>query len=396
MTLQELVDQLKGQNLLKKDMVVPASCILFREGNLIIRNTAGNDSLNTMLAETGIARMGDSGNEIILSPLDHCHGQVAAKLDIPKGYYDRMLNGEVGLLDTNVNHWLGKNEGSYFIRSFVDPSEEKGIARAFLSDRYNVIDNYDVLFAALEAVKNAGVNLTIDSCDITDRKMYIRFIAPDIEIQAPELLKNYKVPGGSPRNGNTGIISGFVVSNSEIGAGQFSVSPRATVLACSNGMTFRDDAFNKIHLGSKMEAYSSINWSEETKQKNYSLIVSQVKDAVTTFISADYLGQRVAKMVEQGSEKLKHPVDAVKNVSKFLQLSEEKESSLMDFFIQGGDTTAFGVSQALTFHAHSKSDADEQFDLELAATDFLGDVKKFDRPAVKKASALSSANIVLN
>lgn len=101
-----------------------------------------------------------------------------------------------------------------------------------------------------------------------------------MEINAPDLLKNYKSPKGGNSAVGDGIITGFVITNSELGQGSFSISPRAVVLKCSNGMVFKNDAFGKIHLGGKMGEYSQIDWSEETKRKNYELIQAQVKDAV--------------------------------------------------------------------------------------------------------------------
>jgi hypothetical protein len=40
----------------------------------------------------------------------HAGGQLAAHLDIPKRYYDRMAAGSPVLLAENVNHWLGKDD----------------------------------------------------------------------------------------------------------------------------------------------------------------------------------------------------------------------------------------------------------------------------------------------
>jgi hypothetical protein len=37
----------------------------------------------------------------------HAGGQLAAHLDIPKRYYDRMAAGSPVLLAENVNHWIG-------------------------------------------------------------------------------------------------------------------------------------------------------------------------------------------------------------------------------------------------------------------------------------------------
>ena len=148
------------------------------------------------------------------------------------------------------------------------------------------------------------------------------------------------MPNGNP-SGN-GIITGFVISNSETGFGTFSISPRAVVLACSNGMIFKDDAFAKRHLGSKLDEYSSIDWSEGTRTKNFELVCSQVKDAITTYASKDYLTGKIQDLQNKGNKQLEHPIDCVKNVTKHLTITEDKEKCILDYFFKSGDSTGFG------------------------------------------------------
>jgi hypothetical protein len=311
------------------------------------------------------------------------HTNISEKLGIPKKYYDRLLE-HPKLLDENVNYWLSSAGKNYLLRNFVDKTEQTGVCRALLSDRFKVIDNFDVLMATLDAVKSSGVNLKIQDCDITDTRMYMRFVAPEVEVDSPELLKNYRVPNGSVNQGKTGIISGFIISNSEVGCGQFSISPRAVVLACSNGMVFKDDAFQKTHLGVQMDAFSQIEWSEETRQHNINLIISQVKDAIKTYISEEYFTRKIQHLEQLGKTKLEHPFEVVKNVSKNLAFSEEKQADLLNYFTQGGDTTAFGVCQALTYFGQVCEDADFQFELEKEAVTMLENIEVYDKPMKKK------------
>lgn len=384
-TLAELVTELKDQNLQKKDFVVPANLLSMENGELIVNNYNNNDSLSKLLNEVGVKS--ESSDKLILGCLPILHQNLSDKLDIPRKYYNRIQGlTDTSLIDTNVSYWLKNMKGNIFLRTFVNKDKNEGFARAILSDRYNVIDNFDVLFATLEAVKASGLNLKIEDngCDLTESKMYIRFVAPDVEINAPELLKNYKSPKGNGGVGD-GIITGFVITNSELGQGSFSISPRAVVLKCQNGMVFKNDAFGKIHLGSKMEQYSQIDWSEETKRKNYELIMAQVKDAVKQFTSEDFLRKKISELNEYSEVELTHPIETVKNVSKFLNITEEKEKSILDFFMRGGDFTAMGVSQALTFYAHETKDADEAHDLESAAVEILPKIKEMDKPSVSKS-----------
>ncbi|MFP4082451.1 MAG: hypothetical protein ACLFVG_06795, partial [Candidatus Aminicenantes bacterium] len=68
----------------------------------------------------------------ILKP---CHNQIADKLEIPLKYYQKMETEAPELLVKNVNTWLKKKEKDFFIRGLGNS------IRAFLSDRYRVIDH---------------------------------------------------------------------------------------------------------------------------------------------------------------------------------------------------------------------------------------------------------------
>jgi hypothetical protein len=384
-TLAELVTELKDQNLQKKDFVVPANLLSMENGQLVVNNYNDNEGLSKLLKEVKV-ETAESG-KLILGCLPILHQHLSEKLDIPKKYYNRIQGlTDTNLIDQNVTHWLKAMKGNVFLRTFIDNNNNEGFARAILSDRYNVIDNFDVLFSALEAVKSSGLNLKIEDngCDLSESKMYVRFVAPDVEINAPELLKNYRNPKGGSGVGD-GIITGFVITNSELGQGSFSISPRAVVLKCQNGMVFKNDAFGKVHLGSKMEQFSQIDWSEETKRKNYELIQAQVKDAVNQFTSEDFLAKKISELNGYSEIELNHPVETVKNVSRYLNITEEKEKNILDFFMRGGDFSAMGVSQALTFFAHETKDADEAHEMETVAIDILPKIKEMDKSTVTKS-----------
>ena len=387
MTLPELVEQLKSDNYKKKDLIVPANNIRMKDGCLVVSGKEQTE-ISGLLDGLGIAETDAGEVNMTLSVTDIAHAQVGAKLEIPKNYYDRMKDKSVPLLDTNVSHWFAQSEANLLLRTFIDKEEKNGFCRALLSDRYNIIDHYDVLFATLDAIKESGVNLQIQQCDLTDKKMYISFVCPEIEVQAKELVRNYKVPNGSPMDGNAGVVTGFVIGNSEIGLGSFFIAPRATVLACRNGLTFSKDAFSKIHLGSKLDAYeSTIKWSKQTKEKNYELVCSQVADAVKTFCSADYLTAKVHELTLLNSKEIVNKIDVIKNVSKEFSYDKAKEEKLLEYFLGQNDTSPFGVVQALTLYAHRDTrDGDEQFETENQAMLVLASIEKYDTVFTEKPS----------
>lgn len=385
-SVQELVNELQLQNLKKKDLVIPSSCLSMKNGNLVVSNPSKNPELDKILYETGISSVDDS-QTINLQCLDTIDNNLADKLDIPRRYFEKMRKGHTSILDENVKYWFGNNSGNYLLRTFIDKDEQSGVARALLSDRFRTIDNYDILIATLQAINESGLNIKLDTggADISDRRLYLRFVCPDIEIQAPELLKRYR-PNGKDNEAGNGIISGFVLSNSEVGCGALTISARAKILACSNGLVKTDEKFNQRHLGAKLEEFSSVDWSAETKNKNLELIIHQIKDTIKTFVSEEFLGRHIQETIEKGSKELQHPLECVKQVTTSLGMSEQKANDVLNIFLKSGDTSAFGVAQAITLYAHTQGDADEQFELEKSAAEVLNSIDEFDKPMVKKST----------
>jgi hypothetical protein len=365
--LHQLFDEIRKQNSMKKDFIVPSKCLSMKNGKLIIDNIDENLNLKKILSDIKI-NLSDEFCKTIFEPTSVFHSQLSEKLNIPKKYYDKLNTIEnISLLDENVNYWLRKIKTNYLIRTFIDKNKEEYCVRAILSDKYRIIDNFDVLIAVLDAVKQSDVDIRIDekACDITDKRMYVRFICPEIEIKAPELLKNYTKPDGSG-NKNNSIISGFVISNSEVGLGSLTIIPRAKVLACSNGLILTKEKFSQIHLGAKLEEYTEIKWSEQTKELNYELIVSQIKDFINRIVSKEYLVKSIEQITKSNIE-LENPIEYLSNVCNHFNISEEKKNDILKYFLRGSINTSFGLSSALTYYAHSKADADEQYELEMAA-----------------------------
>jgi hypothetical protein len=75
---------------------------------------------------------------------DWARGQLANKLGIPRKYYERVRNSSKSeLLAENINAWLGERERR-LIRIL------NGKTRAFFSDRYRMMNNYDISLFSLK------------------------------------------------------------------------------------------------------------------------------------------------------------------------------------------------------------------------------------------------------
>lgn len=203
--LGSLVTLLKDQRTRAVDVIAGAGAIRCIDGSLML-NTEPDLSADGVTLTTGTYAM----NDIAMSG-------IATKLDIDLRYMRRMARENVPLLDDNVNSWLERDRRRFLVRCLRGDAGV-GVARAFLSDRYARIDNYDVMLAALDGIRNSGVNTTVANCDLSDRRLYLRVVSPDVQVAAPQLLKNYRSPFDGRRGSDLPIISGgFLLTNSETG-----------------------------------------------------------------------------------------------------------------------------------------------------------------------------------
>jgi hypothetical protein len=345
--LVTLADALKDENARKWDIVVPASSLTMADGKLLVT------SAEPILTDDGV--------ETLAGPVSLTVGTVASeqlsdRLGIPRPYFRRLQDEHLPLLDANVNGWLERDDRVHFIRALRSGNE--GFARAVVSRRYRVIDNFDVLLAALDGIHATGIDVRIDGADLTERRMYVRIYSPEIAVAAERLVSHYR----DPRSGNSGhdyplVWAGFVLTNSDVGNGAFSIVPRLVFQVCTNGMTRAQDAHRSVHLGGTLEE-GVIDWSEETQQRQIELVASQTRDAVTTFLSAGYVEGIVAQLEEHAEAKVENPIVAIQQVTKRLRYSDTQATAILNAFVQGGDTSAMGVAQAITQVARYEPNAD--------------------------------------
>jgi len=368
--LPDLVDMLKAQSDVRYDVVVPASQIEMRGGDLIVKG--------------GAARVTDDGvttADARLVPTPIFDEGVSHRFDIPLKYV-RTMRGRVAtdieqapadvaptLLDENVNYWLDANPSKrHLVRGFrTDDADEPGIARALLSDRYRTIDNYDVLMATLTGVRAAGVEVNIDGADLSDRRMSVRLSCPEVSAYANEILGGYR----SPFTGDTGsdnpiVFAGLVVKNSETGGGAFTIVPRLVVQVCNNGLQMTKDAVRAVHLGGKLDD-GIVRWSDDTQQHELSLVTAKARDAVATFLDVDYMRTKIEELQILAGVDVDRPADAIQRVSKKVGWSETEQDDILSHFIRGGQTTALGVAQAVTSYAQLVESIDRQDELETTA-----------------------------
>lgn len=147
-----------------------------------------------------------------------CHNQIAEKLEIPLKYYHKMGSEAPELLARNVNTWPERSEKDFFIRGMGDS------VRAFLSDRYRVIDHLDVLLCALNELQAHSAE--IEDCFLSEIEMNIK-----VKSQG---LRDFV------RHKDDLIMGGLFLTNSETGHKALRIEPRLFRVKCSNGMIIEE------------------------------------------------------------------------------------------------------------------------------------------------------------
>ena len=377
-TLADLAEILAQQQARKLDVIVPAIHLRADGGDLVI------DGAAPLIEDDGVT---DPNGRYRLT--DVCDEGVADKLGIPLSYVRRMRADRADLWDANVNGWLhggylaevgdrdlpgsagpgsdyhwAPDPRSFLLRCFRSDDGELGVARALLSDRFGMYDNLDILTAALSGIRDAGVPVEVQGCDLSDRRMYVRVFSPAVAVLAEDLLRGYRSPySGAEGTDNPTVFAGFEISNSEVGAGAFTITPRLVVQVCSNGLKVTKDVLRRVHLGGQME-HGVVRFSDDTARKNLDLVTAQARDAVATFLDVEYVREKVAAISETAATPLADPAKAVEVVGKRLLFGEDVTRGVLDHFIRSSQVTAGGLLQAVTSYAQVVDDADVAADLE--------------------------------
>ena len=282
----------------------------------------------------------DNDNELFTAPLtSNGHIQLGQYCDIPKKYYDILLK-HPELLQRNVQHWLELNSDKRMIRTL------DGQIRAVLSDKYRRLDNFDLAQNVLPMINE--VNATIESCEITDKKIYIKAITHKIQAEV--------------KKGDV-VSAGIIISNSETGNGSLSIKPLIYRLVCSNGAIADDYAMRKYHAG-RVEEMSQIEFSNETINAEDKAFWLKVRDLVKFSLSEVTFEKIVNSMRESTERKIENPDKAIELATKKYSFNEAENSDILKHLIQGGDLTSWGLGNAVTRMAQDVNSYDRSTELE--------------------------------
>ena len=273
------------------------------------------------------------------------HRQLATRLQIPYAYYERVMNNNPVLLAENVNNWLGQTQNKRMIRTYqADGSTVWDLMRADLSNKYLTFDNEDVAEAVLPVMFDE--KLEIISSNVTEKKLYIKAVTDKL---TGEIEKGDVVRGG------------VIVSNSEVGFGSVNVQAFIERLVCMNGM-IAETSFRRRHIGSSHDITDLL--SRDTLNKTSDALVGQVQDVVRNVLSNEGFNNVLGKLRETTETEIAKPIDAVEIIQKQFKFTDDEKDSVLNHLIKGGDTTKWGLTNAVTRTSQDLEDYDRATEFE--------------------------------
>ena len=329
-TVQELIDRVVIDARSKQDFIVPARAVKVLDGGLMDWDGRTAPMPMTKVAED----------------------QLNTYLGIPSRFVDRLRTDAPDLISVNMNRLLQtKTDDRRMVRVL------NGSARAWLSDRYRCLDYIDMAEHLLPIIKNAGYQIL--TANITETKMYITVVSPDI---AGEI----KV--GSP------VRFGWTISDSEVGKGSLNIQLFMEVLRCTNGMTIQEFSKRKAHLGGRADSdtESLVTLSNETIEASDKALWLGVRDHMREFSTPDGLLRVITKLKAQAEAwVLGDPTAVIETLGNKFLLNEDEKKSVLYSFLEEGDRTRWGLSNAITQVANDHADYDRGMELQKLGGDLL-------------------------
>jgi hypothetical protein len=264
---------------------------------------------------------------------DYAHGQIAQRLGIPKKYYDRLRQEAPGLLDTNVEHWFLAKPERRLIRML------DGNVRAFLSDRFRRLDNYDLMERAVIPALRDIEGLRFHVANLTPERMVLRAVLPTVQREVG--LKVGDI-----------VQAGFQFRNSEVGASALTVEPFVWKLDCLNGMVSNAASLRAYHVGRVIDdsEESRISFANDTLAAADKATFLKCRDAITQAVSETVLDEIVEQIRAAADDTLtvRHPATATEALAQTFDLNDGERDSVLMSLARGNDFTKWGMVNAVT------------------------------------------------
>lgn len=299
----------------------------------------------------------NGGPEIETNVNRHALNQIGSRLKIDRKYMNR-LDGHPDLLAHNVNTLFQREPEPRMIRTV------NGRTRAFLSNRYQRIDNYHVASVVLPILIEAKAEVI--SCEVTWKKLYIKAKHPTLE----RVIKEWPEGAvkGQGHNIRQTLRAAVVITNSEVGLGRVAFSPAIMTKECTNLAVWESYGYSKFHVG-KAQASENEKIQELFSDKTMALMDGAVLSKIQDLAHASMDGTVFDKITDE-LKTARHDrieADPIKTVELFASdqgLRQDEQNNILTHLLQGGDLTRYGLHAAVTRASSDSEDYDRATELE--------------------------------
>lgn len=327
--LQEFAMELDRQNRNKKDYLLDTRNLVMDadfDGAML---TMQNDRVNTLLGINDVA-----------------HSQIAQALGIPQKYYEKMQRENPALLAENVNTWFMTEPKVRMIRAL------DGKARAFLSDRFRRIDNFDIADVVMNIL--SGYDVKYKSTELTDRRMYIKVVN--------ERLTREVRPGDY-------VQSGIIITNSEVGMGTVTIQPLLYRLVCTNGMVVNDihTGTRRRHIGKGNKADEDfVLYADDTLLADDHALMLKIRDTIKAALDEVHFANLIDNMRTATEAKIEtnHIPEMVQLAAPQFGFTLKEGEGILNHLIREGDLSMYGFANAVTRFAQDVQSYDRSTELE--------------------------------
>ena len=343
-SISEMAAEIERQNETKRDFKAPTDKL-----NIVADRVTTDQPIEIKLT----MKTNGGGNVERFGITSLAHEQLAQHVGIPQKYYDRMKAEAPELLASNANHWLHTAPQTRLVRTL------DGKARAFLSNRYRAIDNYDVAQGILPVLLEQGNGLNIESSEITERRMYLKVINRRMRAE----LKRGEI-----------VFSGISISNSEVGLHAFRIDPMVEILSCLNGATIPAAGLRKYHVGRQTQDVDSAYeiFSDDTRMADDRALMLKMRDMVKAAFDEVKFAETTRMLNVTIGNKIERGVDEViAEVQEMFALPKTLHSNILNELVKAGDLTQWGLSNAITALANTTDDYEGATELERVGGEIL-------------------------
>lgn len=338
LTLEQLAAKLTEQRSQKRDFIADTRTL-------------------TMTPDAKAMDLGGHGKMVILP---FAHRQLGERLEIQPKLYDRLQGKHPDLLANLVNGLLEREPSENMVRTMNNQ------VRAFVSNKFRALDNFDLAEAALPTLIEQGC--TVESCDITETRLYIKAVHPTLrrELELPAGLKM----GEGHTIFTRLIMAAITIRNSEVGDGSLAVEDGVYERQCTNLATFIA-AFRQSHVGKRqkvqeLDVISEII-SDTTRKLEDAVVWSKLRDRVTQAFDPANFERMCTKLVAARSDVLPTDVALPKLVEVIAQregLNEGEKTGFLNHLLRSGESTRYGLQWAATRLAQDADSYERASELE--------------------------------